>query len=221
MGFSRATAETEFAAVLTGDLRQSRKIDASALQTAMSCIQAAAEDIARDTDLKVRFDRHRGDGWQVYLPHAEPALRAALRIVAALKAQTGLSTRIAIGIGQAILPPDGDLGAASGEAFIGAGDMLDGMERNRNLAIDWRCGPFIPALVGLLDWQSQQWTAPQAEALFEALRSQTPTQEEIAGKFGVSRQAIQLRLAATGLSALREALAAYETHIEHVWETHR
>ena len=164
MGFSRATAETEFAAVLTGDLRQSRKIDASTLQTAMSCIQAAAQDIGRDTDLKVSFDRHRGDGWQVYLPHAEPALRAALRI--------------AIGIGQAILPPDGDLGAASGEAFIGAGDMLDGMERNRNLAIDWRCGPFIPALVGLLDWQSQQWTAPQAEALFEALRSQTPTQEK-------------------------------------------
>ena len=211
------TVNHHFAAVLTGDLRNSRSMSGDALTKAMDLIERTAGDIGCDVGQAVRFDRHRGDGWQVFLPQTETALRATLRIVAALRAQNGPDTRIAIGIGAATLPANDDLGAASGEAFIGAGDMLDGMDRHQNLAIDRRTGTFIPAIVGLLDWQSRQWTAPQAAALYEALRNQTPTQEEIAMKFGVSRQAIQLRLAGTGLPAIRDALHAFESGIETAW----
>jgi len=204
----------DFAAVLTGDIRDSRRMDDAALARAMGLIEQTATDIGTDLTCDLRFDRHRGDGWQIFLPRARNALRAALRISAALTAQgDGLQTRIAIGIGTATIPANGDLGAASGTAFVEAGDMLDSMERHETIVIDRQVGTVMTAMIGLLDWQAQNWTAPQAAALFEALRHRTPTQEEIATKFGVSRQAIQLRLAGTALPAIREAIYAFERHI--------
>lgn len=204
----------EFAAVLTGDIRESRAMNEPTLSKVMGMIAEAADDIENDLAFKVHFDRHRGDGWQVVLPSAQAALRAALRISAALTAQgDGLQTRIAIGLGTAIIPANGDLGAASGTAFVEAGDMLDTMDRHETIVIDKQVGTVATAMIGLLDWQTQNWTAPQAAALFEALRHRTPTQEEIATKFGVSRQAIQLRLAGTALPAIREAIYAFERHI--------
>ncbi|MCM2561331.1 hypothetical protein M8756_00225 [Lutimaribacter sp. EGI FJ00015] len=212
------TIDHEFAAVLTGDLRNSRKLGSGRLAATMRHIVDAARDIGRDCKTSVHFDRHRGDGWQIVLPRAETALRAALRITAALAAQDGPATRIAIGIGAVHLPGSGDLGAADGPAFVASGDLLDSMERQRNIVIDARTGPCIPAMIGLLDWQSRHWSAPQAQALYDALRSSPPTQEEIAQEFGVSRQAIQLRLAGTGLAAIRDAVAVYENDLGVIWQ---
>lgn len=203
-----------FAAVLTGDIRGSRTMGEASLRTAMEVIEQTAHDIGDDLKFEVRFDRHRGDGWQIVLPRAQSALRAALRISAALTAQEGgLQTRIAIGLGTATIPANGDLGAASGTAFVEAGDILDTMERHETIVIDRQVGTVVNAMIGLLDWQAQNWTAPQAAALVEALRHRAPTQEEIATRFGVTRQAIQLRLSGTGLPAIREAIHAFESHI--------
>lgn len=207
----------DFAAVLTGDIRESRHSSEAALGNAMSRIAETAHDIGDDLNLETRFNRHRGDGWQVFLPRAQGALRAALRISAALTAQEdGLKTRIAIGLGSATIPDDGDLGAASGTAFVAAGDMLDSMDRHEMIVIDRQVGTVMTAMIGLLDWQAQNWTAPQSAALFEALRHRAPTQEDIATKFGVSRQAIQLRLAGTGLPAIREAIHAFQSTVPRV-----
>ena len=202
------------AAVLTGDLVSSRDSASEEVTRAMTVLQTTAQDIGQDAHLPATFERHRGDGWQIFLPKAAPALRAALRVIAALTAaETGLTTRISIGLGDAQV--DGPLASASGTAFVTAGDGLDAMDRGTRLSLSGTSDTLLPAMVGLLDWQSQRWTPAQAEALFEALRAQNPTQAEIADKLGVKRQAIQQRLAATGLPALRAALDAFETTTGH------
>ncbi|WP_136443537.1 MarR family transcriptional regulator [Pacificoceanicola onchidii] len=212
-----------FAAVLTGDLVSSRKQDSAMVDRAMTVLHGAvaefAEDYALPPDAFV-FDRYRGDGWQVFLPEGDMALRAALRLIATLTKHPDLplSTRIGVGLGAAQLPGSRDLGAARGEAFTEAGDVLDGMDRHQRLAFPDRIGPSLQAIAGLLDWQSQNWTPAQAAALFEALRNQSPTQEEIATQFGVSRQAVQIRLSKAGAKAILEAIEAYESQIQETWE---
>ncbi len=211
------------AAVLTGDLIGSRRKPAAAVDMAIAALRDAALDIGRDMQRPVVFDRHRGDGWQVLLPEAAAGLRSAMRLVAALTAaETGLSTRIGLGFGPARLVADRDLASAQGAAFQMSGDVLDGLPRQDRIALPalgTAAGPPLQAMTMLLDWESRRWSPGQAAALFEALRLAGPTQEEIAEKFGVSRQAIQMRLAATGLRAVLEALNVFESQIDDVWHS--
>ena len=214
-----------FASVLTGDLIGSRRRDENALNRAMARLAQAAEDITTDTGHQTRFERHRGDGWQMLLPDGRDGLRAALRTIAALAADDGgLATRLAIGLGDAELPPSqtqpsqtqpprAPLAAGRGAAFLTAGDALDAMPRNTHITLTPEAGPLFAAMTGLIDWQCRNWTPPQADALFFALRRNKPTQEDMANHFGISRQAVQARLAGTGLPALRQAIDVFETTI--------
>ena len=207
----------DFASVLTGDLVASRRHGAEALDEAMQVLDRASRDIGEDLDTKPVFQRHRGDGWQLVLPMGQYGLRAALRIQAALAAAGSLATRI--GVGPAHIPDDGDLAAASGAAFHMAGDVLAGLARGTHLAlppIPGALGDALGALMLFVDREAQGWNRTQGQALFEALRIQTPTQEEIAQKVGVTRQAVQSRLSGTALDALQETLRVYESRIDTI-----
>lgn len=209
-----------FAAVLTGDFVGSRR-DADALVQAMQVLRGFVADLPDDLHMTPVFDRYRGDGWQVLLPEAQPGLRVALRIIAALKRDAALPTRIALGFGPAQLPSDHDLGAASGPAFLDAGDALSGMDRQQRLAIPRASDPAqsaYGALVAFLDHESQGWTRGQAEALDKALRLSAPTQDEIATSLGVTRQAVQSRLSGTALAAITAALHAFESRLDAIFD---
>ncbi len=209
----------DFASVLTGDLVASRRHGAEALDEAMQVLDRASRDIGEDLDTKPVFQRHRGDGWQLVLPMGQYGLRAALRIQAALAAAGSLATRIGIGVGLAHIPDDGNLAAASGAAFHMAGDVLAGLARGTHLAlppIPSALGDALGALMLFVDREAQGWNRTQGQALFEALRIQTPTQEEIAQKVGVTRQAVQSRLSGTALDALQETLRVYESRIDTI-----
>ena len=130
-----------------------------------------------------------------------------------------ISSRIGIGAGPAHIPDDGDLAAASGAAFHMAGDVLAGLARGTHLAlppIPGALGDALGALMLFVDREAQGWNRTQGQALFEALRIQTPTQEEIAQKVGVTRQAVQSRLSGTALDALQETLRVYESRIDTI-----
>lgn len=203
-----------FAAVLTGDIVASRTAPPNALNAGI----AAILEIPRSLP-DARAVRTRGDGWQLFLPDGRIALRAALLVTARLSSlEAPLKTRIGIGLGAATLPADEDLAAGSGEAFEAAGDLLDGMKRGPLIKITPQAGAIVEALVTLLAHQAERWTRPQAAALFEALRDQTQTQEDIAQTMAVTRQAIQDRLSKVDHNALRAALDAFEGSIKETWE---
>jgi hypothetical protein len=208
-----------FAAVLTGDIIKSRRQSNTVLDAMMTTLRDATHDIGRDMGVDAVFSRHRGDGWQVFLPKGRCALRATLRLIAALTAHhKGAETRIGIGLGNAVLPDDLTLGAASGGAFTRSGDALAGLSRHHRLSLSLPPNAPLTALTALLDWQARQWTAAQSEALFEALRQVPQTQEDIATTIGgVTRQAVQIRLSGVGLYAVVQAIDAFEHNIQETW----
>lgn len=208
-----------FSAVLTGDLIGSRTHSAAALTAAFDTLEEIVADIHADVGGQVAMSRYRGDGWQVLLDEGKQALRSALRIMAAFAARPDIpQTRLGIGLGPADRPASGQLASASGRAFEAAGDVIDNMDKRRRLDIETGAGTAITTIVALLDHQIGRWTPPQAESLVLALRENRPTQEEIAATFGVSRQAIQLRLAAVGIDVLRETMWFFESQIRDVWK---
>ena len=208
-----------FAAVLTGDIIASRRHEDVEIDIAMQVLAAAAADIATDTKTPVIFERHRGDGWQVFLPQGNTALRAALRLVARLRAHGGgIETRAGIGLGDVRLSRTADLASAGGRAFVHAADALRDLPRASRMGLGHQLGDGMSALLGLIDWQSQHWTPPQAEALYEALGSNPPTQKEIAALFGISRQAVGLRLGGTALEPLQQAITHFETAAQGLYQ---
>lgn len=195
------------AALLTGDIVASRHSTPQALTAFIDQIKVSCPP-------PLMTDRHRGDGWQVLVPDAAQALDTALRLRADLRATgTTLTTRIAIGIGPAHVPSPPDLGAGHGLAFEASGEALNQMPRGTTLAIDTSASPALSALVGLLDFLSSGWTKAQAAVLAKALGPTPPTQDEIAKALGITRQAVQQHLRATGYHRLQTALAAARTEI--------
>ena len=97
-------SKSRIAAILTGDLIGSTDAPANALERAMDALAATARGISDWTpwsDAGTRFTRFRGDGWQAHVADPGLAVRAALTMIAGLRAaDAGLATRVAIGLGR-------------------------------------------------------------------------------------------------------------------------
>lgn len=177
----------------------------------MSALATAAAQISGWTGQSTRFTRFRGDGWQMLLVHPALALRAALLIAARLRmADTGLATRLAIGLGQVDSLGRADLSDASGTALTLSGRALDHMPRSQRWVMAGDLPAWQPALLTLAEWHASRWSREQAEAVAALLPPDTPTQATVAAALGITRQALQARLSGAGLAAWRPALAAYE-----------
>lgn len=197
-------------AVLTGDLIASTQAP-DRLAQAMAALAAATATFSAFTEMPPRFTRFRGDGWQCVVP-AGCALRSALVVAARLRAgETGLRTRIAIGIGPADTLGSRDLADAAGPAFTASGRALDHMARGQVWAMAGDIAPWHEALVALAEWHSARWSREQAEAMAIALCSDTATQSQIANGLNITRQAWQARLSGAGYGAWRPALRAFES----------
>ncbi|KZY40123.1 hypothetical protein A3731_01645 [Roseovarius sp. HI0049] len=201
-------------AVFTGDLIGSRGVSAAAVDSAMDSLKSAAHALENANGFSARFTRHRGDGWQILLPDPRLCLHAYLALSATLRAaDTGLATRIAIGLGAVDFPGTTDLSDASGNAFVISGDLLESLDTD-TAAID---GPGITdwqrAVIQLADWIVTGWTAQQAEAVALTLLDTThTTNADRARTLGISRQAFEARLKGSGLSAFTHARQAFKTH---------
>ena len=199
---------SQIIAALTGDIVKSRKASPKALEQAFTVLRRSAADFGQQRDLDLRFTRNRGDGWQVILTRHDECFDAILYLVASLRAgQTGLDTRIAA----AIAPVDSlgtrDLSDASGHAFFIAGDTLDRMARAEQIKIA-NLGDAQTALVDLTANIAARWTATQAQAVAMALLDPAKTHDDIASALGITRQAVQNRLAGAGYGAFDKARAA-------------
>lgn len=209
-----AQIQSRVIAVLTGDLVDSRQARPTETDAAMHCLRGSAQDLADLTDGDTRFTRFRGDGWQIVIGQVGWVLRACLILLADLRASgIGLQTRISAGVGRTDTLGTTDLSDGSGRAFFVSGDHLERMSRQRRLVIAGgrqQDSTWQAAIFDLVDWQSSQWTAAQAQAVSMALRQNHRTHHDMAEKLGITRQALQARLASAGYSALSTPLAAFE-----------
>ncbi|MFG5380187.1 hypothetical protein [Yoonia sp. R2-816] len=201
-------------AVLTGDLIKSRQASTAAVDATLKALGDAAATFGTVWGLDLRFTRFRGDGWQVVLSNPGLLLDAALYFIARLRAgQTGIATRISIGVGPIESLGSHDLADATGPAFFISGDHLGHMGRNRMITLSGTgIGAAQVAIIDLAECIATGWTATQAEAVALHLEGDVPRHEDIAAKLGVTRQAIQSRLSGAGLPYFDTALYAMRNH---------
>lgn len=212
---------SKIVAVLTGDLVGSQKAHPGQVEKAMQRIEATARDLSDLADADTRFTRFRGDGWQMVIGRAGLVLQACLIIIADLRASgIGIETRISAGVGPFDTLGTANLSDASGRAFYVSGRHLDLIPKHRRMVIaggrqspqgddrtgerDWQASIF-----DLAEWQCSSWTQAQAEAVAMALRQNLRTHQEMADRLGITRQAMQSRLAGAGFSSLETPLAAF------------
>lgn len=199
-------------AVLTGDFIASSKVGPSLLDNAMGLIEATVEQQARLADGEIRFERFRGDGWQVFLADMTQVFRITLLILAELGRRPELpGTRIAIGIGPVDQIPPKGLAGAHGDAFELSGRALDAMNSTVRMYLTTKGkeGRWLRPLFAYLDWQSSRWSQEQAEALGLAFMTDPPRAHAVAEHLGITRQAAQARLKGAGYSPLKEAVTAF------------
>ncbi|MDJ0629898.1 MAG: hypothetical protein QNJ44_16690 [Rhodobacter sp.] len=180
----------------------------------MDRLRQAAEDYGQEWTMDLRFTRFRGDGWQVYLKKPLYVLDATIYFLAWLRAaDLDIETRISVGIGPVDSTGTADLSDASGRAFFVSGDHLDRIPKRRRLVIAGDgIGIWQTSIFDLVEHQTAGWTAAQAEAVALALLHASATHEDLSDRLGITRQAVQSRLAAAGWSALTNPLGAFRGH---------
>jgi hypothetical protein len=200
-------------AVLTGDLIDSTRAEASRIDHSMNLIQTAVPFLMAEAEGSrfSRFTRYRGDGWQIYLEDPGTAIWVAVYLNAVLRADPrSLPTRIAIGIGGIEHLGSTGLSAASGAAFIASGRALDKMAAGQTLALAGEKTDDIQRnLIAFMARLMTEWSREQAEVVRLMIKHGDPNQTEIAEKLGISRQAVSLRLQSSGYRLLQNAAFAF------------
>jgi len=194
--------------VITGDIAGSTDLAPGTLTAGVTGLAGAAALLAGWLDHDIPFSRHRGDGWQVALPHVISPLRAALVMRAALRrVDRGLSSRMALATGAGVIPPDGNLNAANGSVFTTSGQLLDRLEGTMiAMAGDGATG----AATRLAHAVSQGWTQAQARVALPMLAPDRPTQDAVAETLGITRQAVQQAFTAAHMPDILAALDMLE-----------
>jgi hypothetical protein len=194
-------------AILTGDLIGSTRAAPERVEVTMALLAETAATVGDDT----RFTRSRGDGWQMALSDPGDCLRACLHILARLRAnRDALPTRIAVGIGTEYPTDATDLSTAMGPAFTASGRALELLDGMQILTIAGEgIEDFRRLAFAFAEDYARRWSVEQAEAMAMALDLDAPTQEQIAARLSITRQAVGSRLRAAGYRILAQASRAF------------
>ncbi|GAB1480229.1 hypothetical protein MASR2M74_28040 [Paracoccaceae bacterium] len=160
------------------------------------------------------FTRSRGDGWQMLLDDPGLCLWAAVFMAATLKtAETGLASRIAVGLGT-VQVAGPNLAAAWGSAFVASGRALDTMPKGQTLALEGEgTDSFQRRVFAFVDDRMARWSREQAEAMaLGIMREENLTQAELARVLGITRQAIAARRQAAGHELI---VGAFDDFYQH------
>ena len=206
-------------AVLTGDIVGSSRLSAGQLERARALVLKGARQFHSKSRPMVSGvpEFFRGDAWQLLLREPGQALRVALYIRASLSAQSGVETRISIGIGSVDAINRARTSLSTGEAFTLSGHALDEITGYFDLtgALPERAAAlarWFPAVLHLCSGLMRDWTRRQAEIISLTLLSDNRTHEEIAGALRppVSKQTVSESLAGANWRSLLEAIRVFE-----------
>ncbi|HSH50083.1 MAG TPA: hypothetical protein VK991_16035, partial [Halomonas sp.] len=160
-------------AVLTGDLIDSR-LDEHGVSP-LAALEQVLDALAEHYD--ARYQRFRGDGFQLALPRAEDGIEAAVLLRAGLMRHGDggrrHDCRLAVAAGLDDWRPGQPLHSAMGEVFVASGLALDALAeqslpaRQLSLAItDAAEDSALGVLIHYLDDQLGDWSAQAAEAVY-------------------------------------------------------
>jgi hypothetical protein len=202
----------KFAAVLTGDVVNSRRLPRDRREALPRLLKEAGRAARKAFPRIIPFELQvfRGDSWQLVVEPPAQALRVALflrcHVIAASPPGALQDMRIAIGVDQVDFVPDHAVSEGDGAAYRASGAALDGLKQARLALV----GPGLPrglsVCVTLLDALIQKWTARQALAVQHKLLGQTQSEIAKAWPERSTQQAVADQLARARWSAVAEAL---------------
>lgn len=206
-------------AVLTGDLIDSR------LDEDGDSPFAALEQVldALTKHYGARYQRFRGDGFQLALPRAEDGIEAAVLLRAGLMRHghggRRHDCRLAVAAGLDDWQPEQPLHSAMGEVFVASGLALDALDAQpqqphqlRLIITDAPEDNALSVLIRYLDDQLGDWSAQAAEAVYLKLLHDE-TQQAIALRLGIRQPSVHKRLAQARWPLLAECLALFRERL--------
>lgn len=192
-------------AVLTGDVIDSRKVeDRPRLYGLLD--ESLAELASRHGGHGERF---RGDGFQLALPRAAPAMEAAVSLRAALIEHSEPDQRWDARIAVAVGPAERGVAAADGAAFVASGRALDALaDTTSHLSLTRLEAPEDPGLallVRFIDDLLDGWSPYSAEVVGLSLRHDA-SQQALADRLGIRQPSVHKRLRAARWALLSDTL---------------
>jgi hypothetical protein len=202
-------------AVLTGDIIASQRIsDTTALYRVLDAT------LARLTNhYGGRFERYRGDGFQLAIPCIGEALHAAVALRTELimhSQDQRWDARVAVAVGHNEWQPGSPLASADGPVFIASGKALDAMsESAAHLALVEAGAPHDAAmtlLVRYVDELINDWSRYSAEIAFLKLWHDEP-QQAMAERLGIRQPSVHKRLGAARWVMLADTLDFFQQRL--------
>lgn len=208
-------AEECLYAVLTGDIVGSTGLAAGELPGLFESMRERIADAARRFPVQIigKFSVVQGDRWQLTLSPPRYAVRFMI-LLAAVSRTRGITTRIALGIGEADRIVAANITESSGEAFTLSGRGLSLLEaavyRKHYWTVDGKTvSAYQRLLFDFLGIQAAAWTRSQAEAILPAI--QGCSQEEIAEDLHIRRQNAGKRLNAAHWNFFHQVMELEES----------
>ncbi len=192
-------------AVLTGDVIDSRKVD-DRPRLYRLLDDRLAELASRHGGHGERF---RGDGFQLALPGAAPAMEAAVALRAALIEHSEPDQRWDARIAVAVGPAERGIAEADGATFVASGRALDALADTAAhlslIRLEEPEDPGLALLVRFLDDLLDGWSPYSAEVVGLSLRHDA-SQQALAERLGIRQPSVHKRLRAARWPLLSDTL---------------
>lgn len=206
-------------AVITGDIVRSGRLTSQRFKAVQESLHRGSRTLEErfPRDASFPIDVFRGDSWQMLVPDPRDALRVGLFLRAFLRAEGGVDTRLAIGVGTTDGVVRERVGESRGDAFRVSGELLDKKSPSRMRfriagTESWWGEHAIAVVLAVLDVVAARWTSAQGRAICGALFDWK--QEQIAERWpgeAITQQAAGQHLARAGWDGVREAVGYYES----------
>lgn len=194
----------DIVSVITGDIIDSKNIPIQSYDLMLYTLEQTVQLLSEQ--LPIKYDRYRGDSFQIVCLQAEDAIKAAIVIQLALKTSNlEISARQSIGIGK-IDSLRNDVRTSIGEAFILSGEGLDKM-KGEILTISASSSDFqqnITLVTKYLNVQLKEITRAQAQVLLKYMVNKDKSHYAIADELKKSRSNITRLLNASHYQLIDE-----------------
>lgn len=198
-----------WSAVITGDLVKSSKLPAHQYE---QTIQALEQILSNLSGHASNFSMYRGDAFQLLLPCATTALKAALLIRLTLIA-IGSDCRLSIGIGE-VDNQRSQVSLSTGEAFMLSGRGLEPLKEQHwalhlpiATAVEWQL------LLRFSDVLLQQMTARQAQVMYGYFANGQISHQQLAEILQSSRANVTQLLNQANYTLFLDLLSQFERYL--------
>jgi hypothetical protein len=203
-------AKTQKAAVISGDIIGSSKLNVAARRKLQSLLDNFSK-LAAASWPDFGMEQYRGDSLQAILTNNRAAGLRAVLLLQSLMVKNHYGIRTAIGVGD-ISYQGKNIVTSDGTAFQVSGPYLDHLRKTGEVIFINLDNPLYadewPVHSTALAFIIKRWTAQQAEAMYFQLQGYT--QQEIAKQLKITQPSVHQRLQSAGWDVVQKILQRFE-----------